>query len=123
MYFFPYAFENSSCKNLKCLNDKFDEFKKECSKIKIVAISTDSHYAHFAWIQSFAKDLDFKIEIASDLSTNVSKNFGILNEGHSKNCAFIISPNKSIEYFVEFPSKITGQLICDQLLNTLKSLL
>ena len=115
MYFFPYAFEKQSGDNLKCLNDKLS-----VSNVKIIGISTDSHYASLAWIKSF--DKNFKIPIASDLSTKVSQSFGILNNGRSKNCAFIISPSKLISYFAEFPSKIESELICDQLLNSLKSL-
>ena len=117
MYFFPYAFENSSSEIFKCLNGKLSEFKNSVSSesnVAIVGVSTDSSYAHLAWIKSF--DTELNIPIASDLSTSVSKAFGVLDEGHSKNCAFIISPTKSILYFVEFPFKINGNVICDQLL-------
>lgn len=113
MYFFPFIFEKQSCDNLKCLNIYHD---KLCQlNAKIIAISTDSNYASLAWIKSM-EDKDFKIPIASDLSTKVSESFGILKDG------FIISPKKLISYFVEFPLEIESKVICDQLLNSLKSL-
>ncbi len=88
---------------------------------QIIGVSTDSHYAHLAFSQSELGS-NFEIVLASDLTTNVSKQFGVLENGHSKNCAFIVGPQKTIAYFTEFVSNIDAKVRTHQLLTTLKSL-
>merc|ERR1711972_537079 len=72
MYFYGHDFEKAACDNLKCLNKKTAEFK--ALDTQIICVSTDSHYAHLAFIQSdqpngLGSESNFGIILASDLST------------------------------------------------------
>mmetsp|Transcript_58074 Transcript_58074/g.92247 ORF Transcript_58074/g.92247 Transcript_58074/m.92247 type:complete len:236 (+) Transcript_58074:40-747(+) len=124
IYFYPHDFEATSGATLKYLNRKLSEFKSLSASTQIIAVSTESHYAHYAWLQSESDGLgkDFEIPMASDLSMKVSESFGVLQDGRSKHCCFVVSPTKTVEHFVNFASTLTAQIITDQLLITLKSL-
>ena len=112
LYFYPHDFEQAATENLK--EFKGMESKLQAANGQVIAVSRESHFAHLAWIQSEEHGLgpDFGICIASDLSTNVSKQYGIKVDGLLHK-VFIISPSKTIQYVCESSGKINTQSLLD----------
>lgn len=72
---------------------------------EVVAISTDSPYAHLAWTLTPRKQGglgNMNIPILSDKNHNISKLYGVLDakEGISQKALFIIDKNQLIRYIM-----------------------
>lgn len=67
-------------------SDRIEEFKK--LDTEVVACSVDSHFTHYAWINTPRKEGglgNIKIPLLSDLNHSISKDFGVFLEelGHT----------------------------------------
>ena len=118
LYFYPHDFEDASTENLKAF--KGMDAKLKALNGQVIAVSGESHFAHLAWIQSEHHGLgpDLGICIASDLSTNVSKEYGVNVDGELDSLGhkvFIISPEKTIEYVSESQGIINPISVLDTL--------
>jgi peroxiredoxin (alkyl hydroperoxide reductase subunit C) len=74
-------------------NNVYDDFAKaDCN---LVGFSTDSMYAHKAWVETLG---DIKFAMLADESHKFSKALGILDDsGKTYRCTFIIDPNLTIQ--------------------------
>lgn len=80
----------------------FAKMEKEFNDLncKIVAASTDSHWAHKNW---FEKDLpEVKYPILADTTQQLSRDYGVLNsdDGSSERGLFIIDDTGTLRYVV-----------------------
>lgn len=123
LFFYPLDFTFVCPTEITGFNKKYDEFKK--AGAELLAVSCDSEYAHQAWINQSKEDgglgkIDFPI--ASDITKETSKNFGILieEEGISLRGLFIIDPNGAIRYSVVHELNV-GRSV-DETIRVLKAL-
>ena len=84
--------------------EQYDEFKK--LNAELIAISTDTKYAHLAWHREEKMLKDVKFLMGSDPTGKISKLFGVYDEntGLALRGTFIINPegkllNVEINYY------------------------
>ncbi|CAL7939541.1 unnamed protein product [Xylocopa violacea] len=101
LIFYPYDFTFICPTEMIQFNDRIEEFHKlDC---ELVAISTDSQYAHLAWIVTPRKQGglgDMKIAVLSDKNHKISRMYGVLDEreGVSLKGLFIIDRDQRIRH-------------------------
>lgn len=117
LFFYPLDFTFVWPTELKAFSERYDEFK-ECGA-DVLGVSIDSHFTHAAWIKDGLGELKFPL--ASDLTHEVSKNYGVYIEdfGASQRGVFIIDDESVIRY-VSVSDLGAGRDI-DSVLNTLKA--
>lgn len=91
LFFYPLDFTfvcPTELYELSAMQDKF-----EAANCQIIGASVDSVFSHQAWAEKDKKIGDVKFPIISDLSREISFDYGILHEdGMSLRGAFIIDP-------------------------------
>ena len=103
LLFYPYDFSHVCPTEILALSDNYHEFK--ALNTDILAISTDSVYAHKAWLQTPEEDNGIKgtnFILASDGTHEVSEAYGVLVEeqGVALRGLFIIDPDGILQYSV-----------------------
>ncbi|MCB2300759.1 peroxiredoxin [Clostridium tagluense] len=123
MFFYPLDFTFICPTEITAFSKKYDEFKKEGTEL--LAVSCDSQHAHKTWINQNSNDGGLgkiAFPMASDLTKETSKNYGILieEEGISLRGLFIIDPNGIVKYSVIHDLNV-GRSV-DETLRVLKAL-
>ena len=103
LVFYPYDFSFVCPTEILALSNNYEEFKALNSEI--IAISTDSVYAHRAWLQTPEEDNGIqgtRFALASDSTHEVSEAYGVLveEEGVALRGLFIIDPDGVLQYSV-----------------------
>jgi peroxiredoxin (alkyl hydroperoxide reductase subunit C) len=103
LLFYPYDFSFVCPTEILALSNNYEEFK--ALNAEIIAISTDSVYAHRAWLQTPEEDNGIqgtKFVLASDSTHEVSEAYGVLVEekGVALRGLFIIDPDGVLQYSV-----------------------
>jgi len=78
-FFYPLDFTFVCPTEILAFQDKLDEFEKR--NVAVVGCSIDSHFSHWAWLNTEAKDGGIKgvtFPLVSDLSKTISENFDVL---------------------------------------------
>ena len=126
LYFYSSDFMNETGNELIELNNNFNNFcQLNCN---IVGISTDSHFAHLAWIKTLALSNNNSIlqfALLSDLTVDVSKRFDVLlnGSGQSMKCIFIVDNNQIVKFFTKLNNhKMNCKTFVKNLLQTIKNL-
>ncbi|MGM0380041.1 MAG: peroxiredoxin [Bacillota bacterium] len=98
MFFYPLDFTFVCPTEITGFSKEIDKFKEE--NAEVLAVSVDSEYSHKAWIEGGLGKIKFPI--ASDMTKNVSKDYGVLleDEGVALRGLFIIDPDGIIRYNV-----------------------
>jgi len=73
--FFPLAFTGTCTKELVCFTEDFDQFAGQ--SVEILPISVDS----VPTLREFKNKLHMKTDLLSDFKRDVSRAYGVLNEG------------------------------------------
>lgn len=82
LFFYPLDFTFVCPTELHAFNEALDEFKAR--NVELVAVSVDSHYSHFAWLntpRSKGGIQGVKYPIVSDLTKSISAGYDVLVEG------------------------------------------
>ncbi len=98
LFFYPLDFTFVCPTEITGYSKRYDDFKKLGAEI--VGASVDSEHSHKAWINGDLGKLNFPL--ASDMTKQVSKDFGILIEesGIALRGLFIIDPEGIVRYSV-----------------------
>ena len=82
LFFYPLDFTFVCPTELHAFNDRIEEFKKR--NVELVAVSVDSHYSHFAWLET-PKNRGgiegIRFPIVSDITKSISSAYDVLAEG------------------------------------------
>ncbi len=102
-FFYPLDFTFGCPTEITALSDRYEEFVELGADI--LGVSTDSVYAHRAWIQTpRARNgiAGLKYPLASDITKQVARSYGVLieEEGVALRGLFIIDPNGILQYAV-----------------------
>ncbi|KRT80962.1 hypothetical protein AMK59_5029 [Oryctes borbonicus] len=94
-FFYPLDFTFVCPTEILAFSDRIEEFRK--INTEVVACSVDSHFTHYAWINTPRKEGglgNIKIPLLSDITHNISKDYGVYLDdvGHTLRGLFIISP-------------------------------
>ncbi|KAI4459172.1 thioredoxin peroxidase [Holotrichia oblita] len=94
-FFYPLDFTFVCPTEILAFSDRIEEFNE--INTSVVACSVDSHFTHFAWINTPRKEGGLgkiHIPLLSDLSHKISKDYGVYLDdvGHALRGLFIISP-------------------------------
>jgi peroxiredoxin (alkyl hydroperoxide reductase subunit C) len=103
LFFYPYDFSHVCPTEILALSNNYEEFK--ALNTDILGVSTDSVYAHRAWLQTPEEDNGIqgtKYILASDGTHEVSEAYGVLveEEGVALRGLFIIDPDGILQYSV-----------------------
>lgn len=103
LLFYPYDFSFVCPTEILALSNNYEEFK--ALNAEIIAISTDSVYAHRAWLETPEEDNGIqgtRFVLASDSTHEVSEAYGVLveEEGIALRGLFIIDPDSLLQYSV-----------------------
>ncbi|KAI3383675.1 hypothetical protein SNEBB_009259 [Seison nebaliae] len=95
LFFYPLDFTFVCPTEIIAFNDHVEEFEK--INTQLLAVSVDSHFSHLTWTsvpRSKGGLGPMKIPLISDLTHQISKNYGVYLEeaGHSLRGLFIIDP-------------------------------
>ena len=92
--FFPLAFTGTCTKELICFTEDFDQFAGK--RVEILPISVDST----ASLREFKNKLKMKTELLSDFKRDVSRAYGVLNEGrfYSNRAYFLIDKEGRVRW-------------------------
>lgn len=93
LFFYPLDFTFVCPTEIIAFSDRVDEFRK--IGCEVLAASTDSHFSHFAWINTPRKQGglgEMKIPMLADTNHQMSKDYGVLkaDEGIAYRGLFII---------------------------------
>jgi alkyl hydroperoxide reductase subunit AhpC len=118
MFFYPLDFTIVCPTEITGYSKRYEDFKKEGAEV--LAASIDSKHSHRAWIKGDLGKLNFPV--ASDLTKQVSKDYGILIEedGIALRGLFIIDPEGIVRYSVVHDLNV-GRSV-DETLRVLKAL-
>lgn len=113
--FYPADFTFVCPTELKDLNQKYEEIST-MENVEVLVASVDSVFSHKSWIESEDLLKDFKFNMISDRTTEISRYFGILNKesGNAERGTFIISPEgilKSIEIHTDPLGRSAKELV------------
>jgi alkyl hydroperoxide reductase subunit AhpC len=103
LFFYPLDFTFVCPTEILALSDRYEEFAELGADI--LGVSTDSVYAHRAWINT-PRDQNgiagLSYPLASDITKQVAQNYGVLvdDEGIALRGLFIIDPNGVLQYSV-----------------------
>ena len=97
VFFYPLDFTFVCPTEITSFRDKLSEFSK--LNAVVIGASVDSVHSHKAWLKELG-DLGFPL--ASDMSKEVSRRYGILLEdkGISLRGTFIIDPNGNLKWYL-----------------------
>ena len=103
LFFYPYDFSIVCPTEILALSSHYEDF--EALNAQILGISTDSVYAHRAWINTPQEEnglQGIKYPLASDPTHQVSEAYGVLLEGEgvALRGLFIIDPQGILQYAV-----------------------
>lgn len=103
LFFYPYDFSFVCPTEILALSNQYEEFK--ALNADILGVSTDSVFAHRAWLQTPEDQNGIqgtKFLLASDSTHAVSEAYGVLveEEGVSLRGLFIIDPDGILQYSV-----------------------
>jgi peroxiredoxin (alkyl hydroperoxide reductase subunit C) len=103
LFFYPLDFTFVCPTEILALSDRYDEFTELGADV--LGVSTDSVYAHRAWIQTPREQngiADLQFALASDITKSVSADYGVLveDEGVALRGLFIIDPAGILQYVV-----------------------
>jgi peroxiredoxin (alkyl hydroperoxide reductase subunit C) len=103
LFFYPYDFSFICPTEILALSDRYDDFK--ALHTEILGVSTDSVYAHRAWLETPEEENGVKgtkFPLASDQTHAVSEAYGVLDkkEGVALRGLFIIDPEGILQYIV-----------------------
>lgn len=95
LFFYPLDFTFVCPTEIRAFSDRYAEFEK--LGVSVVAASVDSEFSHLAWTQQPKENGGLgpmKIPILSDITKNISRNYGVLLEeqGVALRGLFIIDP-------------------------------
>lgn len=118
MFFYPLDFTFVCPTEITGYSKRYEDFKKEGAEL--LAVSVDSEHSHKAWINGSLGKVNFPI--ASDLTKQVSRNYGVLVEeaGIALRGLFIIDPEGMVRYSVMHDLNV-GRSV-DETLRVLKAL-
>jgi len=99
LFFYPLDFTFVCPTEIIAFNDRADDFRK--INCELVACSTDSHFSHFAWINTPRKDGglgQMRIPILADTNHQISRDYGVLkeDEGIAFRGLFIIDDKQNL---------------------------
>ena len=103
LFFYPLDFTFVCPTEILALSDRYDEFAELGADI--LGVSTDSVYAHRAWI-SVPREQNgiagLRYPLASDITKQVARDYGVLvdDEGIALRGLFIIDPQGVLQYSV-----------------------
>lgn len=103
LLFYPLDFTFVCPTELTAFSDCYDDFQGIGADI--IGVSTDSVYSHRAWIKTPRNEggvADLKYPLASDLTKEVSRDYGVLMEdkGIALRGLFVIDPEGVLRYSV-----------------------
>jgi peroxiredoxin (alkyl hydroperoxide reductase subunit C) len=103
LFFYPYDFSFVCPTEILALSKRYEDFK--LLGADILGVSTDSVYAHRAWLQTPQEDNGIqgtKYVLASDKNHAASEAYGVLveEEGIALRGLFIIDPQGILQYAV-----------------------
>lgn len=103
LFFYPLDFTFVCPTEILALSDRYDEFAELGADV--LGVSTDSVYAHRAWIQTPREQngiAGLRYLLASDITKVVSADYGVLveDEGVALRGLFIIDPAGVLQYAV-----------------------
>jgi len=99
LFFYPLDFTFVCPTEIIAFSDRAEEFKKiNCD---LIACSTDSHFSHFAWINTPRKEGglgQMKIPLVADPNHRISRDYGVLkhDEGIAYRGLFIIDDKQNV---------------------------
>lgn len=82
LFFYPLDFTFVCPTELHAFNEKLSEFKAR--DVEVIAVSVDSHYSHFAWLNTPKKAggiQGVEYPIVSDLKKEIAASYDVLVEG------------------------------------------
>ncbi|XP_055690389.1 peroxiredoxin 1-like [Lutzomyia longipalpis] len=100
LFFYPLDFTFVCPTEIVAFADHIEEFRK--INCEVIAVSTDSHFSHFAWCQVPRKSgglgQDLALPLLADKSMRIAKAYGVLNEdtGVPFRGLFIIDGNQTL---------------------------
>ncbi len=101
-----------------------DEFKK--LNTKVIGLSIDSIYSHFAWVKSIKDNFDVEIPfpIIDDLDMKVAKSYGMIHPGAADTSAvravFVIDTEGILRAMIYYP--LTNGRSIDEILRIVEAL-
>jgi alkyl hydroperoxide reductase subunit AhpC len=103
LFFYPLDFTFVCPTEILALSDRYDEFTELGADV--LGVSTDSVYAHRAWMQTPREQngiASLQFALASDITKSVSADYGVLieDEGVALRGLFIIDPAGVLQYSV-----------------------
>jgi peroxiredoxin (alkyl hydroperoxide reductase subunit C) len=123
LFFYPLDFTFVCPTEITAFNDRYEEFAE--LNCEILGVSTDSVYSHRAWINTPRSENglgELKFPLASDITKEVSRNYGVLveEEGIALRGLFIIDPEGVVRYQVVHDLNIGRNV--DEVLRVLEAL-
>ena len=103
LFFYPMDFTLVCPTEITALSDRFEEFEEIGAEV--LGVSTDSVYAHLAWMNT-PRDRHgvgaLNFPLASDITKSVARNYGVLVEeaGVALRGLYIIDPEGTLQYTV-----------------------
>lgn len=103
LLFYPANFTFICPSELSAFSERAAEFRaRNC---ELIGCSTDSEYAHFAWMHTSKKNAgigEVEFPLLSDKSRKISKAYGVLNEvtGEAYRGMFLIDTNQNLRQIV-----------------------
>lgn len=102
LFFYPLDFTFVCPTEITAFDAQVEKFNQ--LNAEIIGVSVDSHYTHLAWVNTPRKDGgvgDLKFPLLSDLSKNISRDYGVLlDSGIALRGLFIINPKGVVQYTV-----------------------
>jgi len=122
LFFYPLDFTFVCPTEIIAFGDRVKEFQE--LNTELVAVSVDSHFSHLAWNQQSRKAGglgNLKIPILSDLTKNISRDYGVLLEdaGIALRGLFLIDP-KGIVRHITINDLPVGRSV-DEVLRLIKA--
>lgn len=123
LFFYPMDFTQICPTEITAMSDRYDEF--EDLDAEIIGVSTDTIYAHLAWI-NIARTKNglgqLAYPLAADKNQKVARDYGVLieEEGVALRGLFIINPEGELQYQTVFHNNIGRDV--DETLRVLQAL-
>lgn len=123
LFFYPMDFTFICPTEITAISDRYDEFEE--LDAEVIGVSTDSIYAHLAWMNTPRTKNGIgplNYPLASDHNHAVSKEYGVLieEEGVALRGLFIINPLGEIQYQVVHHNNVGRDV--DEVLRVLQAL-
>ena len=103
LFFYPYDFSIVCPTEIMALSERYEDF--QALNADILGVSTDSIYAHRAWVRTPEEEnglMGLKYLLASDSTHQVSEAYSVLveEEGAALRGLFIVDPDGILQYAV-----------------------